>query len=579
MDRYDENLILGYVEGDLPDDQRTQFEASLAADPVLRELVTALAADRAALRRTPQVEPPDDLMEPVHQQLERSMLLDVPTEPAGIITPARSRRLGRMLLVAGVAAMLGIVAGILVPIFQMTFSTQPLAPTAPGGGGGGGDATGGMVHESRKDGPALADRQPGDGIDAESSMAFKNGGDAAMPGKSGGARVSKDGSVHPGKVPGGALALAESARGGRLELGQADQFARLTPQALATTGAVGGTSLDSAASAAPQVATPAPSGPTDMDASWQKRRNETERNLKQGGTLALAAGTGPRLRVTVVAADPGACADDVVNWAISNRYQAQAGVANKGLADDRQVGRQREVQTPAPNESNRAKSADAVPAPAAPSTTPAPAMSQLLAQQDAKADLNVRQVTISLPANQVPQLMTHLNARSHQSAQLVDESVPASLAQATPHALDKIQELTKNEMRQAAEKMARDQAPGQEGAYRQKLSKEMEEADKLDAPAKSAASPPLPAAVPPAAAAPPPTGEQHQAELPGQSKDAATPANQPPGAPASIARQQLELTDWSRILNSQLLIAPTAPVLDSDQPVEVPIDIYQSSAR
>lgn len=75
LDRYDENLILGYIEGDLSENEQAAFEKLLADDDQLRTLVTRLADDRDMLRTVPAVKAPASVLASVNDSLERDMLL------------------------------------------------------------------------------------------------------------------------------------------------------------------------------------------------------------------------------------------------------------------------------------------------------------------------------------------------------------------------------------------------------------------------------------------------------------------------------------------------------------------------
>lgn len=115
-DRYDEEMFLGYVEGDLPPAQREQFEALMEEDPRLRNLVAQIVHDRNALRAIPQLDPPASLRERPVEQLERGMLLG-PVEPKRAATPRRSRMyLPRLVTYAGLAAMLLLCVGLVINI-------------------------------------------------------------------------------------------------------------------------------------------------------------------------------------------------------------------------------------------------------------------------------------------------------------------------------------------------------------------------------------------------------------------------------------------------------------------------------
>jgi len=110
-EHYDENLILGYIEGELSGSALKRFEADLAREPRLRALVDAVVADRNALRALPDEQPPFDLMERITQRLERDMLLG--GDEADEEEPAVAGRIGgwsfsRWAAVGGVAALLAL---------------------------------------------------------------------------------------------------------------------------------------------------------------------------------------------------------------------------------------------------------------------------------------------------------------------------------------------------------------------------------------------------------------------------------------------------------------------------------------
>lgn len=109
-ERYDEQMILGYIEGDLKPELQVQFERLLTQDARLRNLVGQLLLDRQNLRQVPTEQSPPQIMERIEQQLERRMLLDTGSaERIGHIHPAKtSSHLGRWLAYSGVAALLAI---------------------------------------------------------------------------------------------------------------------------------------------------------------------------------------------------------------------------------------------------------------------------------------------------------------------------------------------------------------------------------------------------------------------------------------------------------------------------------------
>ncbi|MEM6257905.1 MAG: hypothetical protein AAGI37_06280 [Planctomycetota bacterium] len=124
LDRYDQDLLLDYLEDELDPDRRAQLDAILEQDQQLAALLSEMAKDRAALRSLPEAEAPGDLVHDVTQTLERRMLLDEPAEELGPIPIARGRGLagepprsiswGRVIGLTGLAASVALAAGIVV---------------------------------------------------------------------------------------------------------------------------------------------------------------------------------------------------------------------------------------------------------------------------------------------------------------------------------------------------------------------------------------------------------------------------------------------------------------------------------
>lgn len=104
-DCYDEQWVLGYIEGDLPPDETSRFESMLADDPRLQELVGQLACDRRMLRQWPDEPVPDELMDHVIPHLERGMLLDAPPLHAKHTQAVWGSRIPRLITYGGLAAM------------------------------------------------------------------------------------------------------------------------------------------------------------------------------------------------------------------------------------------------------------------------------------------------------------------------------------------------------------------------------------------------------------------------------------------------------------------------------------------
>lgn len=135
LDRYDQDLLLDYLEGELDQDRRAQIDAMLAADPQLAALLHEISLDRAALRSIPEAQAPSDLVHDVTSTLERRMLLDEPLDETGPIpitrgrgldpAPVRSVSWGRVVGLTGLAASVALAAAIVV-----TSLDDPLERTA-----------------------------------------------------------------------------------------------------------------------------------------------------------------------------------------------------------------------------------------------------------------------------------------------------------------------------------------------------------------------------------------------------------------------------------------------------------------
>ena len=118
-DRYDDTLILGYLEGDLPDADRARLEQQMSKDPALAALVERMRDDRAAMRRLPTEEPPMGLADAAMSLEERSMLLGDPdpaapraADPAG--EEVRRFRLHRTASYLAIAALVVICGGVVL---------------------------------------------------------------------------------------------------------------------------------------------------------------------------------------------------------------------------------------------------------------------------------------------------------------------------------------------------------------------------------------------------------------------------------------------------------------------------------
>lgn len=133
LDRYDENLILSYLEGELDAQASAQFEALLAQDEPMRLLVEQLANDRVMLRSVPAHEAPASIMANVQAALEQQMLLDVRAQgPASTNSPVAYRFRAWHRWAGAIAAVVALGAGLTWHFdpFGWSRPTQPIGEIA-----------------------------------------------------------------------------------------------------------------------------------------------------------------------------------------------------------------------------------------------------------------------------------------------------------------------------------------------------------------------------------------------------------------------------------------------------------------
>lgn len=124
LDRYDHDLLLAYLEGELDADRCAALQAQLDDDPELAALLHAMAKDRAALRALPSEAVPAELSRDLTHALERRMLLDDSINDSSPIPIARGRGLPnqtiasrswmRVASLSALAASVAIAAGVVV---------------------------------------------------------------------------------------------------------------------------------------------------------------------------------------------------------------------------------------------------------------------------------------------------------------------------------------------------------------------------------------------------------------------------------------------------------------------------------
>ena len=132
-EKYDEQLILGYVEGELTPAQETRFRKLMGSDPRLHQLVDGLVSDRQALRQATDEPLPDDLVDRVVAVMERDMLLEPTSTQRIAVKSVRRHYFRRIVAYSGLAAML-LISGLLV-VYTLTdsqFTHQTAMTTSKG---------------------------------------------------------------------------------------------------------------------------------------------------------------------------------------------------------------------------------------------------------------------------------------------------------------------------------------------------------------------------------------------------------------------------------------------------------------
>src|SRR5690349_20048610 len=103
-----EAKLCAYVDGELDAAGRAEVEQHLATNPQHRALMQELAAQRPILASLPRAKAPEDLLESVQNQLERSALLDGPQSEKPVV----AGQIERWPQVVSAAAVLFLVVGL-----------------------------------------------------------------------------------------------------------------------------------------------------------------------------------------------------------------------------------------------------------------------------------------------------------------------------------------------------------------------------------------------------------------------------------------------------------------------------------
>lgn len=114
IERYDEQLLLDYVEGELDTRAAQKVEALLNEDAQLRDLLAGMKQDRDAIREVSDPRPPEWVMDEVDRHIERAMLVEQSDEEVEAGQVQQKYILRRIMFGSGVAAMVALLAGVVI---------------------------------------------------------------------------------------------------------------------------------------------------------------------------------------------------------------------------------------------------------------------------------------------------------------------------------------------------------------------------------------------------------------------------------------------------------------------------------
>lgn len=440
-ERYDEQLILGYIEGDLSPDQVASFEAQLGQDARLRNLVAQLLVDRNTLRAMPRSDAPAELLDRVNQSLERRMLLGSAQPEAEAAAPRRSYRFSRLLAYAAlfifVVGLIGVVVQTLVDPRLNNLATSNHA------------ATGEAASSTTENRNALAKISPVDrlGPPSDKRVAMSKLGrqdeDDSLPVTAdapAGPAASADSARNNEKDSASVVTLADG-RERKLELGlqpaPGDRHSNGKNQFLtngsATNAVPGKLGSKPAAPALPEPqrfitgVTPLEHKPAEVNPANNMPGARVSLEYSQEGAMKTAQAIADNeVRSRPVAAAIRGQMDDLLD-SLKEKPQAEGTVL---IPDARVVisAPRADAAELAVVEWARANGASVIPLPAeqqAGEQGDAPGGSPRVTSQSTLPQPPVKRVTLELRGSQVAQLVEHLNARAGLYASLAPLPAPS----------------------------------------------------------------------------------------------------------------------------------------------------------
>lgn len=129
--KFDHELLLAAVEGELTAAQRKQVEQLITEDSRVGNLLEAMRADRQALRAVPDPAAPHWLMDEIDRQLERDMLVGAGAVDSHVDAVRDAHVFRRLMVYGAVAAMLAIVATVILSSLSVP-THDPIGPDPVG---------------------------------------------------------------------------------------------------------------------------------------------------------------------------------------------------------------------------------------------------------------------------------------------------------------------------------------------------------------------------------------------------------------------------------------------------------------
>jgi hypothetical protein len=129
-----EAKLCAYVDGELDSDGRAEIERHLVANPSHRRLLEELVRGRALLRALPREDAPEDLIDDIQSQLERSVLISQPVDDEAAAVAGRINRWPHRLAAAAILLLAVGLAAVIVYVLPRTRDAE-FAVTMTGEGG------------------------------------------------------------------------------------------------------------------------------------------------------------------------------------------------------------------------------------------------------------------------------------------------------------------------------------------------------------------------------------------------------------------------------------------------------------